>query len=126
METLLKEATRLGVAVKYAPLEPPQRGAYMPKLDLILVDKTLTLPQRRETLAHELGHARHGHDCTTPHTEAQAWRWAARFLVNVDEYARAEQINPHPAAIALDLDLTTNIIIEWQKHFGHRYERSAA
>ncbi|MHA3682826.1 ImmA/IrrE family metallo-endopeptidase [Leucobacter sp. HY1908] len=126
MHTLLAEATRLGVTVKYAPLQPPLRGAYIPAHDLIIIDQLLTLPQRRETLAHELGHAHHGHNCSSPRNEAQAWRRAAQLAVNVDDYARAERLNPHPAAIALELDLTTTLIIEWQKHFGHRYERKAA
>lgn len=126
IETLRRKATRLGVAIKYAPLEPPLRGAYLALLRLIIIDNRLTHAQQLETLAHELGHAHYGHDCTTPYTETQAWRWAARNLVNVDDYARAERINPHPAAIALELDLTTNIILEWQRHFGHRLERKRA
>ena len=126
MEALLKEAARLGVSVKYAPLQPPLRGAYLDRLSLIIVDQALTLPQRRETLAHELGHAHYSHDCTNAHSEAQVWRWAARFLVDVDAYAQAELMNPHPAAIALDLDLTTNIVVEWQKHFGTQLERICA
>lgn len=126
MEHLLTEATRLGVAIKYAPLEPPLRGAYIPGQEMILIDQALTAPQRRETLAHELGHALHGHDCSTPRTEAQAWRRAAQLAVDPERYAAAERINPHPSAIALELDLTPRLITEWQRHFGHRHGRIAA
>ncbi|QZY52887.1 ImmA/IrrE family metallo-endopeptidase [Leucobacter tenebrionis] len=120
------EAERLGLTIKRAPLEPPLRGASVPALDLIIVDQALVLPQYLETCGHEIGHAVHGHGCTDPHTEAQAWRWASNFLVNVDEYARSERINPHPASIAQDLDLTTNIIIEWQRHHGSQLLTKAA
>lgn len=126
MEPLLAEAARLGIAVKYASLDQPLRGAYLPEHSLIIIDKALTLPQRRETLAHELGHAHYGHDCTTPTTEAQAWRRAAHLTVNPDAYARAERLNPHPAAIALELDLTPTLILEWQKHYAHGYLRTTA
>lgn len=120
------EAARRGITIHRAPLEPPLRGASLPDLNLIIVDKALVLPQYFETCGHELGHSIYGHGCTDPTTEAQAWRWATRFLVNVDEYARSERINPHPAAIALDMDLTTNIIFEWRKHHGSQLLTRAA
>lgn len=125
-QRLHAEARRRGVTIKRAPLTPPLRGASIPLLGLILIDRKLVLPQYLETGAHELGHAIHGHDCTNPDTEAQAWRWAADFLVNVDEYARAERLNPHPNAIALELDLTPKIVNEWRIHHGHQYTRRAA
>lgn len=115
MEALLAEARRLRVKVHQAKLPPPRRGYYAPEHNLIVLHKGLTLPQRRETLAHELGHAYHGHDCTTPRTEAQAWRRAAQLTVDVDAYRAAEALNHHPAAIALELDLTPRLIAAWQE-----------
>lgn len=126
MEALHLEATRLGYAIKLAPLDPPLRGACIPSRNLILIDSALVLPQRRETGYHELGHAYYGHECSDPRTEAQAWRRAAQLAVDPDRYAAAERLNPHPAAIALELELTPRLITEWQRHFGHQYERMAA
>ena len=120
------EALRRGVTIRRALLTPPLRGASFPDLDLIIIDKKLVLPQYLETGAHELGHSILGHGCTDETTEAQAWRWASGFLVDVEQYARSERINPHPATSAVDLDLTTNIIVEWQKHHAHQYARLVA
>lgn len=126
LRKLLEEAQRLNVTVIYGELPHPYRALYRPSKELIIIHRGLTEPQQIEALAHELGHALRSHDCTDDHTEAQAWRRAAQLTVNVEEYARAERINPHPSAIALELGLTTRLITEWQRHFGHQYERMAA
>lgn len=123
MQSLLTEAQRLNVRVVYAPLEPPRRGFYSAMHEVIVLAEGLTLPQRREAFAHELGHAYYGHECSNRITEAQAWKRAAQLTVNPEEYARAERINPHPAAIAIELELTTRLVIEWQTHIGSHYER---
>lgn len=125
-QKLLREAQRQGVTVIYGSLPPPYWSLYRPAKELIIVNRGLVLAQENVAIGHELGHHHCGHDCTNPHTEAQAWRWAAGFMIDLEDYARAESINPHPAAIALELDVTTKIIIEWQRHHGHRYERTAA
>ena len=125
-QKLLNEAQRQGVRIIYGNLPHPYRSLYRPSTELIIINRGLTLPQENEAIGHELGHHHRGHDCTTPTTEAQAWRWAAGFMVDPVPYARAEAINPHPAAIALELDLTTRIITEWQRHFGHQLARNAA
>lgn len=125
-QKLLKEARRQGVTIIYGVLPPPYWSLYRPARELIIVNRGLVLPQENVAIGHELGHHHKGHDCTNPQNEAQAWRWAAGFMVDPQEYARAEAINPHPASIALELDLTPKLIIEWQKNFGHRYGRIAA
>jgi len=126
-QKLLREAQRAGVTIIYGKLPPPLRSFYRPAKNLIVLTRGLTERQEIEAIAHELGHAHHGHDCTNSRTEAQAWRWAANFTVEPRAYAIAEQINPHPAAIALELELTPRLITEWQKHIGRRrIERKAA
>lgn len=116
MQLLLAEAARLGVGIAYAALPAPRRGFYSPTKSLIVLSTALTLLQRWETLAHELGHAYYGHDCTSPTNEAQAWRRAAFLTVDPARYAIAESIHPHPSAIANELDLTPALIEAWQTH----------
>lgn len=125
-QKLLREAQRAGVTIIYGKLPPPLRSLYRPAKNLVIITRGLTEAQEIEAIAHELGHANHGHDCTNSRTESQAWRWASRFTVHPRAYAIAERINPHPAAIALELELTPRLITEWQKHFGNRRERIAA
>ncbi|WP_449282215.1 ImmA/IrrE family metallo-endopeptidase [Leucobacter sp.] len=127
-QRLLREAQRQGVLVIHGTLPAPYRSLYRPSKNLIIIARGLTEAQEIEALAHELGHAHFGHDCTTARTEAQAWRWAARFTIEPAAYARAERINPHPAAVALELGLTPKLVIAWQKHCLHTFlaERTAA
>lgn len=126
-QRLLREAQRAGVTIIYGKLPPPYRSLYRPARNLIIITRGLTEPQEIEAIAHELGHARHGHDCTNSRTEAQAWRWATTFTIDPAAYALAESINPHPAAIALELNLTPQLITEWQKRISRSpNERIAA
>lgn len=126
LNRLLDEAHRLGITVTHQPLAHPLRGYYQHHQKIIVIRKDLNRRQEIETLAHELGHAHHGHTETTPRTEAQAWKYAARLTVDPEAYAVAERINPHPAAIALELDLTPTLITAWQKYCLPHYERQVA
>ena len=124
LQRLLNEAQRQGVTVVRATLPAPYRSLYQIDRELIILDRGLTEPQLIEALAHELGHAHRGHDCTNARTETQAWKWAAAFVIDENAYARAEALNPHPAALALELGITPRLVCEWQKH--HHVERIAA
>ncbi|WP_449278036.1 ImmA/IrrE family metallo-endopeptidase [Leucobacter sp. GX24907] len=117
-QKLLNEARRRGVAVIYGTLPAPYRSLYRSAKNLIIIGRGLTEAQEVEALAHELGHAHYGHDCTTDRSEAQAWRWAARFVINHAAYARAEYLHHHPAAIAHALGITPKLVLAWQQHYG--------
>lgn len=116
LKQLYNEARRQQITVIHAKLPTPYRSLYRPSKNLIIITRGLTASQEIEALAHELGHARYGHDCTTSRTEAQAWKWAASFTISTSDYARAESLNAHPAAIAIELGLTPKLVQAWQRH----------
>ena len=116
MNDLLGLAQRQGFHVEFLPLGGPE-GLLLPSR-IILIDSTLTGRRQREALAHELGHAHHGHahgiGHSSPALERQADLYAARLLISPVEYAAAEQLHSHPGAIAKELGVSQYLIELWQ------------
>ncbi len=121
MLELVREAAQVGASVHLAHLEPPLRGHYDHHRGEILVDISLTMAEKKEALAHEIGHAIEGDLCSTPATERRAFRHAARILVDLDEYVRAESIDSDPQFIADELGVTRQIVRVFQKEHLPRY-----
>lgn len=96
------------------------RGLYEHDVETITINSTMSRNQIRYAVAHELGHAWHGHRWVgDPHGDAAnerlADQHAARLLINSAEYARAEAlVGPHPGALALELDLDPCVVLAWQ------------
>lgn len=67
-------------------------------------------------LAHELGHAHY--DDPPGHFgahELRADRFAAKLLINPDDYRLLETtFGPHPARLAHELGVTVNVLKTWQ------------
>lgn len=61
MSELLTHASHLGVSVHVAHLPAPYRGFYDHRNARVVYDFNLTPIERRSVIAHELGHAYHGH-----------------------------------------------------------------
>src|SRR5699024_1691246 len=74
-------AEELGVWVRAAPLPSGLWGVYDHDYRLITLKPGMGRPQRRSTLAHELGHAYYGHRFTCPKQERVADIWSARVLL---------------------------------------------
>lgn len=97
------------------------RGVYEDERRTITLSTGLTARQARCTLAHELGHAWHGHRWQgDPHHDADRERLAdehaAVLLVDPALYARAEGlVGPHPGAIARELDVSPGVVRAWQR-----------
>jgi hypothetical protein len=68
----------------------------------------------RSTLAHECGHAFYGHNCTSPAGERQARKYAATLLIDPEEYARLERINPDQHWLAEEFSVTPRIIFDYE------------
>ncbi|MCK2024614.1 ImmA/IrrE family metallo-endopeptidase [Microbacterium sp. kSW2-24] len=93
------------------------RGLYDHEERRIYLNLRLTPFERRSTLAHELGHAHYGHDCTSPRGEKQARSYAAGLLIDPEEYERLERINPDKHWLAEEFSVTPQIIHDYEHHF---------
>lgn len=116
MRALLAKAAEFGVRVHVWDLPRGTRGLYDDHEKRIYLDLRLTAAERRSTLAHELGHAHHGHDCSTPAAERQARTYAAEILIDPAEFARLERVNPDAHWMAEELDVTPQIVIDYRHH----------
>ncbi len=77
-------------------------------------------------LAHELGHERFGHGCSSPANERRAWEYAAALVLTPAEYAAAEErVGPDPAGLALELGVTPQLIGSWRRWWHKRGGPSA-
>ena len=65
---------------------------------------------------HELGHAYHNHDCSTPDNEREADEWAANQLLDdglVEE--AAWECDSEPVAMAAELGVTVHLLRTWER-----------
>lgn len=119
MQRVIEEARRQGVGLARAAMTPPQRAAYLDDQEMILISDRLDEIQAAESGAHELGHCRHGDRCSNPEAEERAWIYAAKILIQLEPYMRAELEDPHPSAIAHRLRTTRRIVELYQQHHLH-------
>ncbi len=119
MQRVIEEAQRQGVRMAYAALPPPQRAAFLADQELILVSDRLDLIQAAESGAHELGHCYYGDRCSTREAEERAWIYAAKILIKLEPYMRAELEDPHPLMIAHRLRTTRRMVELYQQHHLH-------
>lgn len=114
---LILLAERMGVRVLWArSLSSPAMYRHS--------DRTIWLLDGRSdratrcSLAHELGHAHHGHDVHGHYAaqERQADEFAAQLLITPEAYWRAERVvGHHLHALANELDVTTVLVAAWQR-----------
>ena len=108
-ETLIDYAHSRGIRVEWA-IELPERGRYIPALNLIVLRHGMTERRTVSTLAHELGHAHYGDWCSVPDAEARAWRYAAKILVSEAELRLAWSLHESAGAVARELGVTQEVI----------------
>lgn len=116
MKRLLSIAAEHGVNIKIATLASGVRGFYCKDDNTIYLSRRLTLIEQRCTLAHELGHAYFGHDCSTDWNENQANDFAARILILPREYAAAEYCSTDPEYLADELAVTVEMVSYYQQY----------
>lgn len=97
-ETLIDYAHSHGIRVEWA-LNLPERGRYIPALDLIVLRHGMTERRTVSTLAHELEHAHYGGWCSALGSEARAWRYAAKILVSEAELRLVWSVHESPALL---------------------------
>lgn len=116
MRDLVQIVARYGLRLHGAHLPPNVRGYYSPAERRIYFDLRLTYNERRGTIGHELGHAHHGHDCSTDRNERQADAFAARLLIRPEDYAEAARMNPDREFIADELRVPVDIVEAFEAH----------
>lgn len=111
MRKLIKAAKKQRLQVTSANLGSGLQGCFLPGRQQIVIAAGMELARQRETLAHELGHARYGHDCSNPRNEHRAWQHALVLLFGDGaEYAELEQLGFDKFQIAEELDVTVRCI----------------
>lgn len=122
MRDLIHHASTLGVRVHFAHIddEPRLLGYYSPLHKVIVVRLGMTYAQSRWVLGHETGHAHYGHRCTGPASrssaERQANAYAARLLIDPEEYASLKRINPDQHWLADEFSVHVDAIFAYEEH----------
>lgn len=122
MRALLTIAHERGIFVEWSrDMGERLRGVYEHDARTITLNAWLSAEQQRYTLAHELGHAWHGHTFVgLPHADEEAERLAdehaASLLILPDAYAHAERLRgPHPGAIGDELGVHPRVVATFQR-----------
>ena len=111
------------MGLRVYPKDLGRRSGETHSSGLIYINDTKSLLTQRCTLAHEIGHAVYGHVWSpVPHEnfveERQANTYAARLLIGVDAYRRAERIvGQHAGALAKELNVSTLLIELWREWY---------
>jgi hypothetical protein len=125
LDELFQHCADLGIDVRWRDLGETRRGEYHRGDRAIVLNPRLTSRQLVACLAHELGHERFGHTCSTPANERRAWEYAAALLITPDEYAAAEErVGPDPAGLAIELAVTPPLVEAWRRWWRQRGHRS--
>jgi hypothetical protein len=122
LELLLEHCGDLAIEVSWVDLGTRRRGEYRDDSRAIRLNSRLTRTQATATLAHEIGHAVFGDRCSTPPVERRAWEYGAALVITPDQYAAAERVvGCHPAALAVELEVTPRLVEAWRRWFLKRY-----
>ncbi len=115
MKRLIAIAAGSDFRVRIATITPGIRGFIDYPNRTIYISRRLTPAEMLCTLAHELGHMFHGHDCSRPGAEDQANAYACRLLIAADAYAKAERLSEYVEALADELGVTIEMIHHYQR-----------
>lgn len=112
LETL---AHTMGITViETSKLGSTLNACFHPPTQTIFIKIGLDPVTRRCAIAHELGHAHYGHDCSTPGAERQDDEWAARQLLDVgDVEVVGWECEGSAAAMAAELGVTPYLLVLW-------------
>jgi hypothetical protein len=102
--------------VETGALTPRMNACWHPLTRTIYARHGLDSVTRVCAIAHELGHAYHNHDCSTPDNEREADEWAANQLLDdglVEE--AAWECDSEPVAMAAELGVTVHLLRTWER-----------
>jgi IrrE N-terminal-like domain len=116
LDQLFQHCADLGVDVEWRDLGERRRGEFRRHANTIVLNPRQTRRQVVACLAHELGHERFGHGCSSPANERRAWEYAAALVVTPAEYAAAEAlVGPDVPALAIELAVTPRLVEAWRR-----------
>ncbi len=117
MRELLSLARLLDVTVQTAHLPRPYRGFYDHERRRIVYDFTLAPIERACVLAHELGHAYHGHHGPhDPAAELEADVFASEVLIDPERLAALEEMELCDTDIAEELGVNARLLRVFAQH----------
>lgn len=117
-----EEAAAQGIAIAYIPGSPNLPDAFWDASSrTIAVKEGLPARYTRSLIAHELGHAHHGHTKSAPKSERQANEYAAHILIDEDEYRQAESAyGTDVETLAFILNVSPGLIEVWRECLARR------
>lgn len=112
LETL---AHTMGITViETSKLGSTLNACFHPPTQTIFIKIGLDPVTRCCAIAHELGHAHYGHNCSTPGAERQADEWAAQQLLDVGDVETVGlECEGSAAAMAAELGVTPHLLVLW-------------
>ena len=102
-------AERLGIQVLTRALRTAH-ALWVPEARTILIRPRMRRVMERSVLAHELGHAHHGHRDDRPKHELQADRFAAHHLLVRHEIERVAAASPDPNVWCHELGVNARLL----------------
>ncbi|MDJ1113201.1 ImmA/IrrE family metallo-endopeptidase [Microbacterium dauci] len=112
----MRFAASKGIAVHLAHLEPGVLGEWYEDEREIFVSLALSPDEQTFTIAHELGHAHHAHQCEGDRdAEDEADLYAAQLLIDPEIYAQLEQQGHHQHDIAEHFGVTIDALNLWMQ-----------
>ncbi|WP_336647574.1 ImmA/IrrE family metallo-endopeptidase [Microbacterium sp. MMO-10] len=117
MLELIRFAASQGIEIHASHLDEDVFGYWSPDEGRIYYDLKLTPNEARVTVAHELGHAYYGDRCDGDRADRRAEKYAAALLIDPEEYARLEALDPEQNYLADELGVTVDLILFYEEHF---------
>lgn len=119
-ERLESRLEELGVSlVERSDLRVDLNACYHDETRSIVVQWGLDPVTRRCAIAHELGHAEFGHDCSSPRAEREADEYAARLLIDNSDVERiAYETGWSPPEICAELGVTPHLFQVWSRLYS--------
>ena len=109
---------RLGVHLVHRPMPEGWWGVWDHIERTITVSHHLCAIQRRCTIYHELGHAAMGHTESTPRNELEADVWAARHLIDHEEWQHTIAAYQDALTVAHELSVIPRMVEVYAKHLA--------
>src|SRR5919112_4715352 len=126
LDQLFQHCADLGVDVEWRDLGETRRGEFRRHANTIVLNPRQTRRQVVACLAHELGHARFGHGCSSPANERRAWEYAAALVITPADYAAAEErVGSDLAGLAIELAVTPRLVEAWRRWWRLRGDASS-